>query len=71
MFDLHNNLDATVDERGKLLGWELPELPRAGNTHDMKQESDLCCLLIAFNELLPQSNGTLTIHDATQRSNLA
>lgn len=52
MFDLYSNLDAIVNEREKLLGWEFPELPSDGNTPDMKQEYDLCYLLIASIEVL-------------------
>lgn len=46
--DLHNNLDVIVEEREKLLNWELPELP----SDDIKQDCDLCSLLNVSIELL-------------------
>lgn len=52
MLDLHNSLDAIVEERGKLLVWELPEAPSDGSTLDNKQDCDLCYLFDVSIELL-------------------
>lgn len=48
VLDLHNNLDAVVVEREKLLDWEFPE----PHSDDMKQDCDLCYLLNVSIELL-------------------